>query len=58
MAKTLVEYLAEYIGTEMDGQENMSVYDVNDLREWIKRGIQAYESTENVNIVMELRGEK
>ena len=55
MSKTLAEYLADYIETEMDreGFEYMAA-----IPELIKRGIEAYESTENVNIVTELRGGK
>ena len=45
--KTLARYLAEYIETEMDSQEDMSIYDVHDLQVWIVQGIDAYESTES-----------
>jgi len=48
--KTLVEYLADYILTEMDRQDDMSIYDTDDLKEWLKQGIDAYESTENCSI--------
>jgi len=48
--KTLVEYLAEYIITETYRQDDMSIYDIDDLKEWIRQGIDAYESTENCSI--------
>lgn len=48
--KTLVEYLADYILTEMDRQDDMSIYDTDDLKEWLKQGIDAYESTENCTV--------
>ena len=47
--KTLAEYLADYVETEMDQQgfEFMSYF-----REWITEGINAYQSTENCDIVI------
>jgi hypothetical protein len=45
--KTLAAYLAEYIETEMVRQDGMSAYPVDNLKEWIERGIEAYQSTEN-----------
>lgn len=50
--KTLAQYLAEYVETEMDRQDDMSVYDTDDLKEWIKQGIDAYQSTENCTITI------
>jgi len=51
--KTLAQYLAEYIETEMDRQDDMSVYDVDNLSEWIKEGMDAYMSTENCEILIQ-----
>lgn len=50
--KTVAQYLAEYIGTEMDRQDDMSVYDTDNLKEWIEEGIEAYQSTENCTITI------
>jgi len=48
--KTLAEYLAEYLEeTKMDRTEGRDVYYV-DNKEWIERGLEAYESTENCSI--------
>ncbi len=60
MAKTLAEYLAEYIVYESDKVSSWrgTPNDIPTLKDMIKQGIQAYESTENVNIVMELGGGK
>ncbi len=47
--KTLAEYLADYVETEMDQQgfEIMSYF-----MEWITEGSNAYQSTENCTIVI------
>jgi len=43
--KTLAEYLSEYIVTESFG-----LWNAGNLQEWIGRGIEAYQSTENCTI--------
>ena len=54
MAKTLAEYLAEYIDHAVGG-DNVLPDDLSILLRWIEQGIEAYELVNNVNIIRESR---
>ena len=47
--KSLEDYLGEYLQHEIT-DKRQGVFDANNLPTWIKEGIEAYKSTENVSI--------
>jgi hypothetical protein len=47
--KTLAEYLAEYIRNEFEREWDQ---DISRIERWVEEGIEAYQSTENCDIVV------
>ena len=55
--KTLAQYLAEYLNNEVDVSRNLTIGRTNlvieDIKEIIKQGMDAYMSTENCEILIQ-----
>ena len=53
--KTLAQYLAEYVSTEVERSqqiEGFGSWDTGNMQQWLEQGIEAYQSTENCKLAI------